>query len=254
MKKTLALLTGFMCIFSFTACGNETTESSSVSVSENSVAESDSQETESTTSESKPETLENSDNISNKTLVVYYSASGNTAKVAEYIADETRGDLFEIQPVNIYSDDDLNWTNPKSRVCVEHDNPDQRNVELVSTSVDGWDSYDTVFIGYPIWWQEAAWVVDDFVKENDFTGKNVIPFCTSMSSPLGQSGNKLSEMAGTGNWFKGMRFTSRSSETDVKEWLSNLNLYKENKNNILQFDDVDTFTSNITINRIKKIA
>ena len=61
-------------------------------------------------------------------------------------------------------------------------------------------------------------------------------------------------MAGTGNWFKGMRFTSRSSETDVKEWLSNLNLYKENKNNILQFDDVDTFTSNITINRIKKIA
>ena len=148
----------------------------------------------------------------------------------------------------------MNWTNPKSRVCVEHDNPDQRNVELVSTSVDGWDSYDTVFIGYPIWWQEAAWVVDDFVKENDFTSKNVIPFCTSMSSLLGQNGNKLSEMAGTGNWFKGMRFTSRSSETDVKEWLSNLNLYKENKNNILQFDDVDTFTSNITINRIKKIA
>ena len=80
-----------------------------------------------------------------------------------------------------------------------------------------------------------------------------------MSAPLGQSRNKLLEITGTGNWcnwFEGMRFTSRSSETDVKEWLSNLNLpyYKENKNNILQFDDVDTFTSNITINRIKKIA
>lgn len=224
MKKTLALLTGFMCIFSFTACGNGTTESSSVSVSENSVAESDSQETELTTSESKPETLENSDNISNKTLVVYYSASGNTAKVAEYIADETRGDLFEIQPVNIYSDDDLNWTNPKSRVCVEHDNPDQRNVELVSTSVDGWDSYDTVFIGYPIWWGIAAWPVDNFVKENDFSDKTVIPFCTSSSSGLGESGKLLSEMAGTGNWRNGERFRSGASEDDVNNWAKSLNL------------------------------
>lgn len=224
MKKTLALLTGFICIFSFTACGNQTTESSSVSVSENSVAESDSQETESTTSESKPETLENSDNISNKTLVVYYSASGNTAKVAEYIADETSGDLFEIQPVNIYSDDDLNWTNPKSRVCVEHDNPDQRNVELVSTSVDGWDSYDTVFIGYPIWWGIAAWPVDNFVKENDFSDKTVIPFCISSSSGLGESGKLLSEMAGTGNWQNGERFRSGASEDDVKNWAKSLNL------------------------------
>ena len=193
--------------------------------------------------------------IAEKTLVAYYSASGTTGRIAEYIAEEMNADIFVITPKEEYTDADLNWTNPDSRVVQEHNNPDTRHVELTQVTPDNFDEYDNVFIGYPIWWQEAAWVVDDFVKENDFTGKNVIPFCTSMSSPLGQSGNKLSEMAGTGNWFEGMRFTSRSSETDVKECLSNLNLpYKENKNNILQFDDVDTFTSNITINRIKKIA
>lgn len=193
--------------------------------------------------------------IAEKTLVAYYSASGTTGRIAEYIAEEMNADIFVITPKEEYTDADLNWTNPDSRVVQEHNNPDTRHVELIQVTPDNFDEYDNVFIGYPIWWQEAAWVVDDFVKENDFTGKNVIPFCTSMSSPLGQSGNKLSEMAGTGNWFEGMRFTSRSSETDVKEWLSNLNLpYKENKNNILQFDDVDTLTSNIIINRIKKIA
>lgn len=100
-------------------------------------------------------------------------------------------------------------------------------MELVQTIPENFDLYDNVFIGYPIWWQEAAWVVDDFVTENDFTGKNVIPFCTSMSSPLGESRTKLAEMSGTGNWLERMRFTSRSSEEDVKEWARGLNLTKQ---------------------------
>ena len=113
------------------------------------------------------------------TLVVYYSATGNTEDVANTIAEETGGDIFEIEPADPYTDDDLNWNDENSRVVYEHDNPDARDVELVSDTVENWDSCDTVFIGYPIWWGIAAWPVDGFVEANDFSGKNVIPFCTS---------------------------------------------------------------------------
>ena len=140
------------------------------------------------------------------------------------IADETSGDLFEIEPVNVYSDDDLDWTNHDSRVCYEHENPESRNVELVSIEVADWDSYDTVFIGYPIWWGEAAWVVDNFVKGNDFTDKTVIPFCTSSSSGLGESGKLLADMAGSGNWIDGERFQSGVAEDDVKAWVNSLGM------------------------------
>lgn len=107
---------------------------------------------------------------------------------------------------------------------VEHENEDQRDVELVSTTVENWDSYDTVFIGYPIWWGIAAWPVDGFVEANDFTGKTVIPFCTSSSSGLGESGELLAEMAGTGDWQEGMRFRSSVDEADVQEWVESLGL------------------------------
>ena len=99
-----------------------------------------------------------------------------------------------------------------------------RDVELVADTVDNWDSYDTVFIGYPIWWGIAAWPVDGFVEANDFTGKTVIPFCTSASSGLGESGELLAEMAGTGDWMEGQRFSSNVSEADVEEWIDSLSL------------------------------
>lgn len=226
MKKTIALLAGFMCIMSFTACGDS---NSSEELSENSVTEITEPQTTSEISENKSESPENSEdslteNADGKTLVVYYSASGYTEKVAEYIADETSGDLFEIEPVNVYSDDDLDWTNHDSRVCYEHENPESRNVELVSIEVADWDSYDTVFIGYPIWWGEAAWVVDNFVKGNDFTDKTVIPFCTSSSSGLGESGKLLADMAGSGNWIDGERFQSGVAEDDVKAWVNSFGM------------------------------
>ena len=157
-------------------------------------------------------------------LVVYYSASGNTETAANYIAQATGGDIFEITPVEPYTSDDLNWTDDNSRVSWEHEDESLRDVELTTTEVENWDSYDTVFIGYPIWWGIAAWPVDGFVEANDFSGKTVIPFCTSSSSGLSQSGELLAQLAGTGDWQEGQRFRSSASQEDVNEWVDSLGL------------------------------
>ena len=164
---------------------------------------------------------------SGSVLVVYYSASGNTEGVANYIAEATGGDLFEITPAQPYTDDDLNWSDSDSRVTREHEDESLRDVELTTTEVENWDSYDTVFIGYPIWWGIAAWPVDGFVEANDFTGKTVIPFCTSSSSGLGESGELLAELAGTGDWQEGQRFRSSASQEDINEWVDSLGLSAE---------------------------
>lgn len=157
-------------------------------------------------------------------LVVYYSATGNTEKAADAIAKATGADVFELEPIKVYTEEDLDWTNEDSRVCREHDNEAERDVELVSAAVDNWESYNTVFIGYPIWWGIAAWPVDGFIKANDFTGKTVIPFCTSASSDLGESGELLEKMAGTGEWQSGRRFRSSVSEEDVQVWMEELGI------------------------------
>ena len=106
----------------------------------------------------------------------------------------------------------------------EHDDESLRNVPLETTEVADWDSYDTVFIGYPIWWGIAAWPVDNFVKGNDFSGKTVIPFATSASSGMGESGTLLEEMAGTGDWKEGRLFSSGASEKMIRDWVAELNL------------------------------
>lgn len=157
-------------------------------------------------------------------LVVYFSATGNTGGVAGYIAQATAGDLFELVPVNAYTSADLNWNDDNSRVVQEHENEELRNTELVSATPENWDEYDTVFLGYPIWWGIAAWPVNRFVEANDFTGKTVIPFCTSSSSGMGQSGSLLADMAGEGTWLAGHRFRSSASESDVRDWLETLGI------------------------------
>ena len=159
-----------------------------------------------------------------RVLVAYFSATGNTEAVAGYIAQATGGDLFEITPADPYTSDDLNWTDENSRVTREHEDESLRDVELTTTEVENWDSYDTVFIGYPIWWGIAAWPVDGFVEANDFTGKTVVPFCTSSSSGLGESGQLLADLAGTGTWLEGQRFRSSASQEDVNAWVESLGL------------------------------
>ena len=157
-----------------------------------------------------------------ETLVVYFSAQNHTEAVAKKIAENLNADIFEIESVNEYTSEDLDWTDDNSRVTQEHEDESLRNVELVSTSVPNWDSYDTVLIGYPIWWGIAAWPVDSFVEANDFNGKTVIPFCTSSSSGLGQSGELLSQKANGGNWLEGYRFRSNPSDSDITSWINSL--------------------------------
>ena len=159
-----------------------------------------------------------------RVLVAYFSATGNTERVANAIAEAAGGDLFEITPADPYTDEDLNWTDEDSRVVYEYENPDARDTELAAYTPENWEDYDVVFVGYPIWWYDAAWPVDGFVAANDFTGKTVIPFCTSSSSGLGQSGERLAELAGTGDWLEGERFRSGDSQADVAAWVESLEL------------------------------
>lgn len=161
-------------------------------------------------------------NNGSKILVVYYSAQNHTKTVAEKIAQNLNADIFEIVPEDIYTSDDLNWNNSDSRVSREHNDESLRDVKLKNTKVDNWEDYDTVLIGYPIWWGIAAWPVDNFVKDNNFDGKKVIPFCTSVSSGLGQSGKLLQEEAGSGDWQEGHRFSSGASDSDIQNWTDSL--------------------------------
>lgn len=157
-----------------------------------------------------------------KTLIVYYSATGNTEGVAERLAESLNANTFEIVPSDPYTDDDLDWTDDNSRVSREYADESLRDVELENTTVPNWDTYDTVLIGYPIWWGIAAWPVNSFVETNDFTGKTVIPFCTSSSSGLGQSGDLLEDIAGTGTWQEGHRFSSNPSDDDITDFIDSI--------------------------------
>lgn len=216
MKKVMTLFMSILLVLSLVACGSQNGG--------------DNSQTSQPAESAAPAPAESSDAAqetegkSGKALVVYYSASGNTEAVAGYIAEAANADTFELVPAEPYSDEDLDWTMDGSRVNKEHDDESLRDIELVETTVPDWDSYDTVFIGYPIWWGIAAWPVNGFIRVNDFTGKTVIPFCTSASSGLGESGELLAEAAGTGNWLEGQRFSSGPSEEEVQAWVDGLDL------------------------------
>ncbi len=208
MKRMISVLLACCMMAAVTGCGT-----SEEAVQNQTQAEKEQQENVQNPSENENAQTDG------KTLVVYYSATGNTETVAGYLADALGADLFEITPVQPYTADDLNWSDDTSRVSREHEDASLRTVELEQDTVEHWEEYDTVFIGYPIWWGIAAWPVDGFVTANDFTDKTVIPFCTSSSSDLGESGELLAEMAGTGDWQEGMRFRSGASAEDVQGWL-----------------------------------
>lgn len=243
MKKIMVFMLSVVMVFSLAACGGQGGGSSASTpqpIKESSDTENNQNPSGQNEEEAKGSSVEipmkelggastealaeDVEITDGKTLVVYYSATGYTKSVATYIAGATGGELFELEPVEEYSGADLDWTDKNSRVSREHDNPQERMMDLVASTVPDWESYETVFIGYPIWWGIAAWPVDRFIADNDFTGKTVIPFCTSSSSGLGESGELLKEAAGTGEWLTGERFRSGASEETVMEWVESLSL------------------------------
>lgn len=215
MKKIIALLMAALLVLTFAACTKENGEDGSSPSSSNNTSEN---ADESTSNENG--SIADSSSSSKKALIVYFSATGSTKKVAEYIAEETGGQLYEVTPEEEYSSDDLSWSNKNSRVSMEHDNESMREVKLKEMTAPDWESYDTVYVGYPIWWGIAAWPLSTFVAANDFSGKTVIPFCTSSSSGLGDSAKLLEEAANGGTWLSGKRFSSSASRDEVASWLS----------------------------------
>ena len=161
-------------------------------------------------------------NKDDKAIVVYFSAQNHTRNVATKIAANVGADIFEIEPVQAYTEDDLSWTDSESRVSREHNDESLQTIELKSTTVPNWDEYKTVYIGYPIWWGGSAWPVDSFVKKVDFGDKTVIPFCTSHSSGLGTSDTDLKAKATGGNWQPGYRFSQDATNTEIRTWTDSL--------------------------------
>lgn len=157
-------------------------------------------------------------------LVVYFSGTGNTKRVAGDIASATGGTLFELQTDPPFTEADLNYHDPDSRISKERSGQVPRTTKLQKEVPDHFDQYKIVFIGYPIWRHVAAWPVETFVKANDFTGKTVIPFATSSSSGMGDSGTNLEKMAKGGDWQEGHRFSSGASAEEVTGWVKTLNL------------------------------
>lgn len=158
-----------------------------------------------------------------KTLVVYYSATGTTKAAAQHIADATGAALFELTPEQPYEESDLNWQDPDSRVSREMQDAELlASLRLTQSTVPDWQSYDTVYIGYPLWGAVAAWPASAFVRENDFSGKKVIPFCTSAASDIGESAKNLSQQANGGDWQAGKRFSADDGKDAITSWVQSL--------------------------------
>ena len=231
MKKIISLMLMVILCVSLVACGsnsgsdNKSAAGDTTMSKENSAEDTQVSETENETSEVATDaevqeetetTVSTETEAGSSTLVVYFSATGNTKAVAESIADGLQADIYEIVPAEPYSDADLNYNDDNSRSTKEMNDPSAR--PEISGTIDNWSQYDKVFIGYPIWWGEAPRIMDTFVESYDFSGKIVIPFCTSASSGIGSSAGNLESLAGSGNWMDGQRFSGSEAATDVQDW------------------------------------
>lgn len=157
-----------------------------------------------------------------KVLVAYFSATHTTQGVAEKLAQGLNADLYEIVPAEPYTSDDLNYSDNNSRTTLEMNDPAAR--PAISGSVENMEQYDVIFLGYPIWWGDAPRIMSTFVESYDFSGKTVVPFCTSGSSGIGSSASNLEKLAGSGTWLDGHRFSGSDSQETILNWANGLGI------------------------------
>ena len=151
-----------------------------------------------------------------KTLVAYFSASGVTKKLSENLAGAVGADLFEIIPETPYTKEDLDWQDQNSRSSVEM--KDRSSRPAIASKVEDMSQYDVVFVGFPVWWYREPSIVDTFVEAYDFAGKTIVPFATSGSSGIGDSGRNMAEIAKGAKVEEGKRFSANASADELKEW------------------------------------
>ncbi len=230
MKKITVILFSFLMIIFLAACSEntepkETRTANIETIVENSSEENTSQRNTtdiSTAVESNTQEQQSDVNINeSKILVAYFSATGTTKTLAEYIANGLNADIYEIVPKEPYTDADLNYSDDKSRSTIEMNDSAAR--PKISGSVENMGQYDIVFVGYPIWWGEAPRIVNTFVESYDFSGKTIIPFCTSGSSGIGSSASNLQKLS-DGEWISGQRFSGGISRNEIIEWINSLGL------------------------------
>lgn len=210
MIQLSGLFIAVCLIFSMTACGdNSLSDENNTDVQESGAEQS----TETSAVDVEPD-------AGTDVLVAYFSATGNTKAAAEQIAEFTGGELYEIVPASPYTEEDLDYSNDQSRTSREMDDPDARP-EIGSEEIV-MDEFTTLYLGYPIWQGQAPRIMSTFVEHYSFDGLTVIPFCTSGGSGIGSSGEILEELAGSGKWLTGERFSSGVSEDELQTWIESL--------------------------------
>ena len=157
-----------------------------------------------------------------KSIVIYFSRTNNTEKIANYIIDITNSDKYEIEAKTPYTNADINYNDSNSRTSIEQNDSTCR--PEIGSSVIDLTKYDVIYLGYPIWWGQAPKIMYTFVESYDLSNKTIIPFCTSGSSEIGSSATNLEKSTNNAKWLSGKRFDSSSSKNDVKEWIDTINL------------------------------
>jgi len=251
MKKLTAFLLAALMIFALAACaGNNSGTNSNTSITNSvidnsSTAQSSNDSTAQSNNDSSTQSSNDSSTAQNKSdnsaapdnsqsknnnqsddtvkiLVAYFSATNTTEGVAKTIAGSLGADLYEITPKQPYTSADLNYHDDKSRSTIEMNDPNAR--PAISGSVENMAQYDIVFIGYPIWWGEAPRILNTFVESYNFSGKTIVPFCTSGGSGVGSSSKKLESLTSGATWLSGTRLNGNASKSSVAEWINGLGL------------------------------
>lgn len=215
MKKLLSTVCIISMIFLLSACGSQRTaddQTGGASASQPSSAQN-------SAAIQQPETKEDETNI----LVAYFSATGNTKALAEFAADAAHADIYEIVPETPYTDEDLDYGNDQSRTSLEMNDSHAR--PAISGGVENMEQYDILLLGYPIWWGQAPRIMSTFLESYDFSGKTIVPFCTSGSSDIGSSAQNLHALTDPATtWLDGARLRSNAAHDDIAQWINSLDL------------------------------